>query len=168
MPIRQPAPILAATALALVLSGCGGDSGEAEVAAGLAPALTGAIEQRQDNFEGLGDAFKVIRDQLEADAPDMALITASAETIVANAGKITTSDWFPEGSGVDSGADTEALATIWEQPAEFEAAATRLAGASEAMLAAASSGDPAAVGAQVMELGGACKNCHDTFRLDKD
>jgi cytochrome c556 len=98
----------------------------------------------------------------------MALITASAETINANAQKITTSDWFVEGTSVDSGADTEALPAIWDQTEEFEAAAANLVTKSEAMLAAAQSGDAAAVGANVMELGGACKNCHDNFRLKKD
>lgn len=137
-----------------------GDSG-AETTAESSP-----IELRQANFEEIGDAFKAIRGQLEAGAPDFALIEASANTINTNAQKIT--DYFPEGTGVDSGADTEALETIWEKPEDFAAASQKLVDTSAALAAAAATGDMAAVGEGVKNMGGSCKACHDNFRLDKD
>ena len=158
--------VVTASILSLGLSACGGgaeDAAETEVATTEEPSV---IEQRQDNFEEIGDAFKVIRDQLEGDSPDFALITSSAETINVDAMKIA--GFFPEGTSMDSGADTEALAAIWEKPEEFSAAADKLVATSEALKAAAETGEVAAVQGAVMELGGACKGCHDNFRLDDD
>lgn len=127
---------------------------------------TSVIEQRQDNFEEIGDSFKVIRDQMDTDAPDFAVILAAAETIEADATKIL--DFFPEGTGMDSGADTEALASIWERPDEFAAAHGRLTEAAAGLVAAAEAGDPAGMGPAIGELGSSCKNCHDNFRLDDE
>lgn len=155
---------LGAAAL-LVLSACGSDEPAEEVAANEASEPT-VIDERQNNFEEIGDAFRVIRGELENEEPDMAAIVTNAEIINANAMKIE--GYFPEGTGMDDGYDSEALATIWEQPEEFAAAHQRLVSASEAFLATANEGDEAAIGAGVGELGGSCKNCHDTFRLDDE
>jgi len=152
--------------LAASLAACGET---AEDANGEEVAVSGemdVIEARQDNFEEIGDAFKVIRDQLEGNNPDFALISANAETIQTNAGKIP--DFFTEVSSMDTGADTEALAVIWEKPEDFAAAHQRLMDASGVLVEAAASQDAAAVGEAVKGLGASCKNCHDTFRLDDD
>ncbi len=151
------------SALALSLAACGGAP---EEAADVSSAEASVIEQRQDNFEAIGDAFKAIRGQLEDGAPDFAAIAGDAETIHTNAGKIQ--DYFPEGTGIDSGADTEALATIWEDPEGFAGAAEDLIAASQTLVDAAGTEDLAAVQQAVDGLGGSCKACHDDFRLDKD
>lgn len=152
---------LGAAAL-LTLSACGSGD-EAATDGAPEPAV---IDQRQDNFEEISDAFRAIRGELEGEEPDMAAIVANAEIINANAVKIE--GFFPEGTGMDDGYDSEALATIWEQPEEFASAQQRLVSASEAFLATANEGDAAAIGEAVGDLGGACKNCHDTFRLDDE
>ncbi len=108
----------------------------------------------------------MIRDQLEGDSPDFSLILTSAETIQADAAKIP--DFFVEETSVDTGADTEALATIWEQPEDFAAAHQKLVDASGVLVEAAASEDVAAIGEAVKGLGASCKNCHDTFRLDDE
>ncbi|NVE95007.1 c-type cytochrome [Altererythrobacter lutimaris] len=124
------------------------------------------IELRQANFEAMGDAFKAIRGQLEGDAPDFAVIEESAQAIGA---RITANkDLFPEGTGIDSGAETEALEVIWEKPDDFVASADKLITASEALAAAAASQDLGQVQEAVKNLGGSCKACHDVFRLDTD
>lgn len=152
-------------AVALVaLSAC--NSGEEEVTTAAETDAPPVIEQRQDNFEEISDSFRAIRGELEKEQPDLAVIVASAETINADAMKIE--GFFPEGTSIDDGYDTEALATIWEQPEEFAAAHQRLVSASEEFLATANEGDVAAIGEGVGQLGGACKNCHDTFRLDDE
>lgn len=158
--------------LAGALAACGGgaeapadESGD-EPAAGMTSSEGSIIETRQANFETIGDEFKAIRGQLEASEPDFGVIEASANTINTNAQKI--SGYFPEGTGVDSGADTEALETIWEKPEEFAAAAQKLVDTSASLAAVAGSGDAAAVGEAVKTMGGSCKACHDNFRLDKD
>ncbi len=165
---RTANTILGAIVLSAGLTACGTSEEGAEATGeevAVAEEMT-VIEERQANFEGIGDAFMAIRGQLEEASPDFGVIAASAQTIDTNANKI--SGYFPEGTGMDSGADTEALATIWEQPEEFAAAIDRLTGASAGLVEAAASEDVEVVGAAVMNLGGACMNCHETFRLDDE
>ncbi|MEP5938565.1 MAG: cytochrome c [Erythrobacter sp.] len=146
------------------LSACGSEP--ADDAATLTSDAPPVIEERQANFEGISDAFKVIRTQLEGEAPDFAVIEAQATDINARAQLVNT--YFPEGTSVDDGHDTEALAKIWEEPAKFEEAAQNFVAASETMVTLAGEGDAAAIGAQVGQLGGTCKACHDQFRLKTD
>lgn len=157
--------ILIAAPLIALLAACGGETaGEGDgTAAGPAPA---EIEQRQENFEAVGDAFKAIREELEGETPDLAFIKTSAEDISARAE--TAKGLFPAGTSMDDGYDTEALASIWEKPEEFEKAAQALVEASAEMAALAESGDAAAVAAAVGSVGKTCKGCHDQFRVKKD
>ena len=158
----------ASAALLISLSACG-ETAETppttEEATGEA-SPDNVIELRQANFEAMGDAFKAIRGQLEGDSLDFAVIEESAQTIGAR--MMANKDQFPEGTGLDSGAETEALAVIWEKPEDFAASADKLIAASEGLAAAAASQDIAAVQEAVKNLGGSCKACHDVFRLDKE
>jgi cytochrome c556 len=131
--------------------------------AGEAPPV---IKERQENFKAIGAAFKAVRGQLESDAPDFALIAAKADDINARAQRIP--NHFPALTGVNEGYDTEALATIWQKPEEFKAAAAKLADESEKLATIAGEGNKDAVAAQAMAMGGACKGCHDQFRLDDE
>ena len=162
-------------ALAAGLAACsGGTPAEAPAdapagdAAAAAPAGDAAalVKERHDNFEEIGDAFKAVRGELDKDAPDFALIAASATDINTRAMKIE--GHFPAGTSVDDGFKTEALATIWEKPEEFKAATQKLLDESAKLAELAKGGDKAAVAAQAMALGGSCKGCHDKFRLDDD
>lgn len=72
---------------------------------------------------------------------------------------------FPAGSNVG---DSEALPLIWEEPEDFAAAVAKVQEASAAFLAAAESGDADTIGSAFRDLGGACRNCHDRFRVDED
>ena len=119
-------------------------------------------DQRHENFEEIGDAFKVVTDQLQSSKPDVAAIQAAAATITGFAPKVAT--WFPAGSSPADGIKTDALLAIWAKPAEFKAAAARLVDESAKFNALAQAGDLAAIGNGMKALGGACKNCHDTFR----
>jgi cytochrome c556 len=167
--------LFVAAALAAVLAACsGGEPAEAPAdaptkapagdAAAPADDVKAVLKQRHDLFEGIGDAFKAIRGQLEKDAPDFALIGTKATEINTAAGKIA--GLFPPGTSVDDGYKTEALATIWEKPEEFKAATQKLLDESAKLATVAGEGKKDAVGAQVMALGGACKGCHEKFRLD--
>lgn len=159
--------LLVAAALASVLAACSGE-GASDTAASGAAAPAGdvppVLKERHDNFEGIGDAFKAVRGELEKDAPDFALIAAKAGDINTRAKLIETH--FPAGTSVDDGYDTEALASIWQKPEEFKAAGQKLIDESAKLMAVAGGGDKAATGAQAMVMGGACKGCHDQFRLD--
>jgi len=157
---------LAVVASVALLSACVGEAPEDDGTGTQVEAEPAIIAERQSNFEGIGDAFKLIRAGLEDGNPDFAAIASEAGTINANARKI--GDHFPEGTSIDAGYETEALATIWEKTEEFTAAHQKLIEASDGLIAAAQTGDPATVKAQVGELGKSCKGCHDEFRLDDD
>lgn len=154
--------------LAGVLTACSGEgasdtaaSGDAAAPAGYVPPV---LKERHDNFEGIGDAFKAARGELEKDAPDFTLIAAKASDINTRAQLIQTH--FPAGTSRADGFDTEALPSIWEKPEEFAAAAQKLVDESAKLVTVAGEGDKAATGAQAMAMGGTCKGCHDQFRLD--
>ena len=134
----------------------------AEVAAPVDVAAV--LKEREKNFEGIGAAFKAVRGELEKGAPDFTLIGAKATDINTRAQLIA--GHFPPGTSVDDGLKTEALATIWEKPEEFKAASQKLTDESAKLASLAGGGDKAAVAAQAMAMGGACKGCHDKFRLD--
>jgi cytochrome c556 len=120
---------------------------------------------RSDHYHQLGDAVKVIRDQTKAATPDFAAIQKAAQVV--SEASIDQGRWFPKGTGVEAG-KTRALAIIWDKPADFLAAQKQLTDAAPAVLAAAKASDIEALRSAFSSLGGACKNCHDTFRAPKD
>jgi cytochrome c556 len=139
----------------------------AAVAAPVALALTPkeTIEARQKNLKDMGASFKTVNDQSRAGTPDMAAIKAAAAKVDAHAKEI--GEWFPAGTGKDTGVKTEALNSIWEKPDQFKAAVARLQTEAPKLNAAAQTGDVAQVKAAFGAVGGACKNCHDNFREKK-
>ncbi len=161
------ARLIAATPLIALLAACGAGLEESDESTSPVSDAPPEIAERQDNFEAIGDSFKVIREQLETDAPDMAAIQTAAGDINTRLQRVP--DLFPEGTSMEAGFDTEALAVIWEDPDGFAEATQNAIAASEEMIAAAASGDPAAVGPQVGNIGlNGCKACHDKFRVDDD
>ncbi len=139
--------------IALGLAACNGqpDTPEGRIA-----------HQRHENFESIGKAFKAISDELKKSSPDVVVIREGADTINGFAPKVAT--WFPKGSGPEDGIRTDALQTVWTKPEQFQQAASRLVDEAAKFHALAHAGDMAAIGKGAQELGGACKNCHDTFR----
>ena len=74
-------------------------------------------------------------------------------------------DLYPAGTGPDSGVKTRATAAIWDDAAGFQAAIDKNTELSNALLAAAQSGDVGAVGAALGDLGrNGCGACHTNFR----
>lgn len=152
-------------ALAGMLAACSGGAPADAPADGAAKTeVPPVLKEREQNFEAIGDAFKAVRGELEKDTPDFALIAAKATDINTRAMKIE--GHFPAGTSMADGFKTEALPAIWEKPEEFKAAAQKLVDESAKLATLAGEGDKAAVGAQAMAMGGACKGCHDQFRLD--
>ncbi len=72
-------------------------------------------------------------------------------------------DVFPAGSGDGK---TEALKAIWEKPEAFSSAVEKFVTAANNINTAVESGDKAAIGGAIKQLGGSCKGCHDDFRED--
>ena len=116
---------------------------------------------RHEHYEELGDAFKAVRDQSKASTPDFAVLLKNAEIV--NQASIDQQQWFPKGTGPEAG-KTRALPEIWSKPDDFTAAQKMLSDRAPKLLAAAKAKDLDAVTSAFKELGGACKNCHDTFR----
>lgn len=175
---RIPAFSLLALAVpAALLGACsgGGSSDAAEsaeaspaVAEGAAAPAEGAeaiIKERQENFKGIADSFKAVRGELDKGTPDFALIAARANDINARAGRL--GGYFPAGTSNADGFKTEALPAIWEKPEAVGAAVKKLVDESAKLASLAAGGDKAAVTAQVMALGGACKGCHEQFRAEE-
>lgn len=124
------------------------------------------MEQRHENFEKIGKSFKAIRDQLRSGDADMAVISTSAKTINDLAKQLHT--WFPAGTGPETGIETEAKAEIWQDKTAFNGAADKLVEESGKFLALTETGDASKVMGGIRNLGGACKNCHDRFRVEED
>jgi cytochrome c556 len=120
---------------------------------------------RHEHYEELGKAFKAVRDQANASTPDFAALEKNAAVV--NEASVNQQQWFPKGTGPEAG-KTRALPEIWSKPADFEAAQKMLSDRAPKLLAAAKSKDIDAVKAAFKETGGACKNCHDTFRSPEE
>lgn len=120
---------------------------------------------RHEHYEALGDAFKAVRDGSKASTPDFAALEKAAEIV--NQASINQQQWFPKGSGPEAG-KTRALPEVWSKPDEFTAAQKMFSDRAPKLLAAVKSKDVAAVSAAFKDVGGSCKNCHDTFRAPED
>ena len=131
-----------------------------------APATPAEMQKaRHDHYKELGDAFKTVRDASKAATPDFAAIEKAAEVV--NQASVNQQQWFPKGTGPEAG-KTRALPEIWSKPDDFTAAQKMFSDRAPKLLAAAKTKDVAAVTAAFRDLGGACKNCHDTFRGPED
>lgn len=166
--IRTSTPILGALSLLLVAS-CGGGGEPADPSAGselLANGMTvkAQIEARQDGYKAIGRNFKAINDELKTSAPDVAAIeTALTAMLDASSGM---ADWYPEGTGPESGVKTEALATIWEDPTDFATKISDYQAALTGLSAAVATSDLEAITTAARATGPTCGACHDKFRLD--
>jgi cytochrome c556 len=171
-----------AAVMALGLAACGGAEPEkpaeptpaAEVtpapdvtpasAIGETPADVPAyMHTRHENYEALGKQMKVLMDNNKAATPDMAAVSAAAAKVKETADLMGA--WFPAGTGPDSGVKTQAKAVIWTDRETFDAAVARLQTEANALVAVT---DADGFKAQFPKLGGACKNCHDTFREEEE
>lgn len=77
-------------------------------------------------------------------------------------------DIFPPESGPDSYKNTRALPKVWAEPAKFKEAVTALQDAAARFAEIAESGDMAAIGPALGDLGKACGGCHKPFRAEKE
>ncbi len=136
-------------------------------AAALAHGPVGSIQHtRHEGFEAMGDAMKGLSGQLRSGTPVPAEMQKHSAVIARQASMIPT--WFPKGSGPESGVKTDAKAEIWTDTVTFLSLAANLGTESKKLVAAANAPDfdATAFTAQLRATGGACKACHDKFRVD--
>lgn len=67
--------------------------------------------------------------------------------------------------GSDQGAPTKARAEIWTEPAKFKQYQLDLQAATPKLVVAARSGDMSLIKPAFNDVGQACGNCHDDFRV---
>jgi len=127
------------------------------------PAETAQIKPRQDKLRDMGGALKAINDEIKKGKLDWDnTILPNTQTIKERSGYLL--NWFPKGSGPESGVKTYALPAIWQKNDDF----VKLGKAAQAealkldLVAQTKNGD--ALKAQVLATGKACKACHDNYR----
>jgi cytochrome c556 len=180
--------LLAATAAAAFLGGCGGpqtsQGNDAQASTGnsgspsattnasattdnmvmlaVAPSKDQALKimhDRHEAMEGLGKAMKTLHRAL--DAADIKTVRAQTTVMATGAPKIPA--LFPPGTGPDVG-KTRAKPEIWKQQELFLRRSREFASAALAIDAAAKAGDLNKVMALHENIDKACKACHDPFR----
>jgi cytochrome c556 len=124
-----------------------------------------AIQARHDNFKSFGAANKAIGDELKKDDPDRKVIADNAAKLKALSTQ--TPSWFPKGSGPESKLPTDAKSEVWSDPGKFSAATNRMQVEVSKLQLLTASGDFGALRAQARAVGGACKNCHESFRVPR-
>jgi cytochrome c556 len=122
------------------------------------------MHDRHEGMEEIGDAMKLVTNQLKSGSPDLAKVRDGAATIARLAPEV--SGWYPPGTGPDVG-KTRAKAEIWQKPQDFAAKAKAFPQAAQAFNTAAQGADVAAIRAAQGELGKACKACHDPYRAEE-
>jgi cytochrome c556 len=182
--------LLAASAAAAILGGCGGpetsqaNNAQANISNSGSPAATAnssttttnmamiavapgkdqalkIMHERHEAMEGLGKAMKRLHRTLDSSSPDINVIRTQTALMASAAPKIP--DWFPAGTGPDVG-KTRAKAEIWAQHDLFVRKAKDYLAAAQAIDAAAKAGDANKVMALHENVDKACKACHDAFR----
>ena len=124
-----------------------------------AMAASDLAKQREADMKAIGGAVKTSSGFASGKVPyDAAAAKAAMETIAAKATDFPT--LFPAGS---EKADKSASPKIWENKADFEAHAAKLA--SDATAAAAASGSLDTFKTAFATVTGNCKSCHQIYRL---
>lgn len=124
-----------------------------------------AYEQRQALMKENGGYMRILVPVAKGEAQVTDETRAAAQGLVDNAQAIAA--LFPEGTGPETFADTEAKPEIWADFAKFEADAKRLEGAAAQLVAALEAGDQAEIARHVQAVGGSCGACHESFRVKK-
>ena len=116
------------------------------------------MKARHERYEDLGKNFKVVADNFKSATPDMAAVSAAAAKVKGYADEMGT--WFPPGTAAEPG-KPGAKPNIWTDRATFDAALVKLQTETTKLAAVT---DAAGLKVQFPATGGACKNCHETFR----
>ena len=122
------------------------------------------IETRQAIMKSVGAAAKVSGEMAKGEIAFHPDVAASALATFAAAGK-SFRTFFPEGT--ESGGDTAAKATIWEDPDGFLAINDKFANAAVSAVAA----EPADLDAFKAAFGSVaenCRACHEEYRVSRD
>ena len=146
--------VFGAVIVASCVIGAGALAGSAEIA---------QIKPRQDKLRDMGGALKAIDDELKKRNVDWDnVVLPNVQTLKDRSGYLL--NWFPKGSGPESGVKTYALPAIWQKNDDFVklGKAAQVETAKLAQVAAGRNAD--AMREQSVATGKACKACHDNYR----
>lgn len=129
------------------------------------PEMERVIKARQNGYQEMGAAFKMVRDELKSGTPMKSMLDRASAQVHMYAKQQV--NLFPAGSGPGSGVDTEARDEIWTNNADFQQRLNELITASEQLVAASAAGPGEAFTRQVEAVGAVCKQCHDRYREEK-
>ena len=120
------------------------------------------VTERKANFKAIGGAFKIVTDEIKTGNPDLEKVRPAAHELATRTALIK--DYFPAGSGPESGAKTKAKAAIWTNQAEFAKHRDAAVAAAAELDSVAGKGDLAELTRASEALGKTCKDCHTPFR----
>lgn len=153
--------LVVALGAALLASACGN---KPKVA--VDPEIEEKIRVRQQNFSEIGTLFKNLGDTIKKGDPLQGNpAVQSAVQQLASYAK-DQKFWFDEGTGPESGADTDAKADIWTDRADFDQKVEALVVETGKLQEVYAGGDDAAFGEQLKTVGVACQNCHKKYRVE--
>ncbi|MGH1470334.1 MAG: c-type cytochrome [Cellvibrionaceae bacterium] len=124
--------------------------------------IKNTIESRQAGYQDMGAAFKAISDEMKQGNMASTTVKFSAKAIQGYARDAK--HWFPENSGNDSGFETEAKASIWENLSDFNQLQESLITEAVELVVVTNSEGGEGLPAQFKKTGGVCKQCHDKYR----
>ena len=126
-----------------------------------------AVKARQGQFNTLALNLGILGDIARGNAEyDEATASDAADSIVAIS-MVHQPILWPEGTSTEDRDDTRALPAIWEDQDDFFSKWEALGEAAEGMQTAAAEGAEA-IGPAMRALGGACGDCHDSYRQSDD
>lgn len=137
----------------------------AVTAAAATPEVIRAIAARQANYKEIGGAFKTINDEVRTGAPDMATVRPLARDLATRAARMV--NYFPRGSGPESGIETRAMARIWAEQTRFNGIQQRMVTAARALNTATTAGNLRQMREASATLGETCRSCHDRYREEE-
>ncbi len=120
--------------------------------------------QRHESMEDVGDAMGVLGAMAKGERPyDQTAAVEALDVIIVQTPLFL--ELFPEGS--ETGHDTRAMPAIWENMADFQDKGEALVAAAEAAKGPAAEG-LAGLRSTMSDLGGSCRDCHETYRRPKN
>ena len=138
-------------------------SGFVVIDAAAGPAEIAQIKPRQDKLRDMGGALKAISDDIKRGKIDWDnTVIPNAQTIKDRSGYLL--NWFPKGSGPETGKKTYALPAIWQKNDDFVKQGKAAQAEANKLSDIALKKDEAGLKAQVLVVGKACKACHDAYR----
>jgi len=122
-----------------------------------------AVKYRQAVYTVLAGNFGPVNAMATGKAPMNAAELTKRSERVAQIAKFLDEAFPPESNGVGN---TDAKPEIWTNNAEFQKQLTALVEKSDALAAAAKTGDAAKIKSAAEETAGTCKSCHEKFMKD--